>query len=69
MIVISGWAGRSGTDVSTSDSEAGYFAKLGGPNQPGWTRGYLTVTATDTTLTGTWTSPEGGNTDTFTLRR
>jgi len=69
VVVISGWVGRSGTDVSTSDSEAGYFATIGGKNIADWTRGYLTVTATDTTLTGTWTSPEGGNTDTFTLRR
>ena len=69
VIVVSGWLGRSGTDVSPSDSEAGYFATIAGPNQPGWTKGYLTVTATNTTLTGTWTGAPGGNSDTFTITR
>ena len=69
VIVVSGWVGRSGTNVSTSDSEAGYFAKIGGPNIAGWSRGYLTVTASNSTLTGTWTSAGGGNQDTFTITR
>ena len=69
VIAIAGWVGRGGTDVSPTDSEAGYYATIAGPNQPGWTRGYLTVTATNTTLTGTWTSAQGGNADTFTVQR
>jgi predicted phosphodiesterase len=69
VIVVSGWAGRPGYDVSSSDPEAGYFTTLGGPNVSGWGPGYLTVTANDSTLTGTWTTVGGGNTDTFTIRR
>ncbi len=46
VIVVSGWAGRPGYDVSGSDPEAGYFATFGAPNQTGWTRGYLTMVAT-----------------------
>ena len=61
--------GRSGTNVSATDSEAGYYATIAGPNIAGWTPGYLPVTATPTTLTGTWTSAQGGNTDTFTIVR
>ena len=68
VIVVSGWVGRAAYDVSTSDPEAGYFATLGAENVSGWTPGYLTVTATDTTLTGTWTSAKGGNSDTFSIR-
>jgi Calcineurin-like phosphoesterase/S-layer homology domain len=69
VIVVSGWVGRAGYDVSASDPEAGYFATIGGPNVPGWGPGYVTVTATDTTLTATWTTVGGGNSDTFTIRR
>ena len=69
VIVISGWVGRSGTNVSATDPEAGYYHTIAGPNQPGWSRGYLTVTATPTTLTGTWTSTNAPNTDTFTITR
>ncbi len=69
VIVVSGWAGRPGYDVSSSDPEAGYFTTLGGPNVTGWGPGYLKVTANDSTLTGTWTTVGGGNTDTFTIRR
>jgi len=69
VIAITGWVGRSGTNVSATDSEAGYYATIAGPNIAGWTPGYLTVTATPTTLTGTWTSAQGGNTDTFTTTR
>ena len=39
---------------------AGYYNVIAGPNIAGWTRGYLTVTATNTTLSGTWTSAQGG---------
>jgi hypothetical protein len=69
VIAVAGWVGRDGYDVSGSDPEAGYFATLGGPNVEGWGPGYLTVTATLTTLTGTWTTVGGGTTDTFTIRR
>jgi len=69
VIAVTGWVGRPGYNVSASDTEAGYFAVICGPNQGGWAPGYLTVTATDTTLTGTWTSVGGGNGDTFTIRR
>jgi hypothetical protein len=69
VIAVTGWVGRDGYDVGGSDPEAGYFATFGGPNVAGWGPGYLTVTATDTTLTGTWTTVGGGATDTFTIRR
>jgi hypothetical protein len=69
VIAVTGWVGRDGYDVGGSDPEAGYFATLGGPNVEGWGPGYLTVTATLTTLTGTWTTVGGGHTDTFTIRR
>lgn len=69
VVVVTGWVGRSGYDVIDYDPEAGYFATLGGPNVAGWGPGYLIVTATDSTLTGTWTTVGGGNSDTFVIRR
>ena len=35
VIVVSGWVGRAGYDVATSDPEAGYFATLGAKNVSG----------------------------------
>jgi hypothetical protein len=69
VIAITGWVGRSGTKVSWTDPEAGYFHTIAGPNHDGWSRGYLTINATTTTLTATWTSTNAPNTDTFTIRR
>ena len=69
VLAITGWVGRSGYDVDPSDPEAGYFAVVGGPNTPSFGAGFLTITASDTALTGTWTSVDGTATDTFTIRR
>ena len=69
VIVGAGWVGRTAYEVSGTDSEAGYFAVIGGPNLPGWAPGYLTVSATETTLSARWTSIGGGNTDAFTITR
>ncbi len=68
VIVVAGWVGHTGYEVSTADSEAGYFAVIGGPNLPGWAPGYLMVEATETTLSVRWTSI-GGGTDAFTITR
>lgn len=69
VVVIAGWVGRDGYEVSTADGEAGYFATLGGPNTDGWGPGYLAVTATEERLTATWTTVGGGNVDSFTITR
>jgi Calcineurin-like phosphoesterase len=68
VIAISGWVGRGGYDVDPSDNEAGYFAVLGGSNN-GWDPGYLTITVTNTSLTGSWTSPGADHSDAFTIHR
>ncbi len=69
VLAITGWVGRSGYDVDPADPEAGYFAVLGGPNTPSFGAGFLTVVASDGSLTGTWTSVDGTATDSFTIRR
>ena len=69
VIVGTGWVGRSAYEVSSADSEAGYFAVIGGPNLPGWAPGYLRIDATETTLSGRWKSIDGGNSDAFTITR
>jgi hypothetical protein len=69
VVAISGWVGRSGYDVDSSDDEAGYFAVIAGPNTPGYSEGYLTVTASPSELVGVWTSVDAPGTDRFTIRR
>lgn len=69
VLAITGWVGRSGTDVDAGDSEAGYFAVIAGPNTPSYSIGYLTVSASSTALFGTWTSVDGSGTDSFVIRR
>jgi Calcineurin-like phosphoesterase len=69
VIAIAGWVGRAGYRVSASDPEAAYFAVTGGPTTAGWGPGYLTVTATATTLTGIWTTVGGGPGDHFSISR
>ena len=69
VIVVAGWVGRDGYEVSSDDSEAGYFSVIGGPNTEGWGPGFLTVTATDKRLVARWTTAGGGNTDSFTITR
>ena len=50
-------------------TEAGYFAVIAGPNTPGNSEGYLTVTASPSELVGVWTSVDAPGTDRFTIRR
>lgn len=67
VLVIVGTFGVPHYPVSTSDAEAGYFARWMGANtDPTW--GFLRVTASSTRLTGQFVrSAGGGFTDAFTI--
>jgi PKD repeat protein len=67
ILVIVGTFGVPHNPVSTTDAEAGYFARWMGANtDPTW--GFLRMTASSTHLTGEFVRSAGGSfTDTFTI--
>lgn len=70
VLLINGLGGHSEYNVSTSNSEAGYFAKLMGANSSNATYGFTKLTLTDTALTATFVpgvGETGGFTDSFTI--
>lgn len=70
VLLINGMGGRSPDSVSSSDSEAGYFAKIMGGNSSDKTYGFTKLTLTDTALSATFVpgvGETGGFTDSFTI--